>query len=59
MERVIRKRIRHTAEGLDLAADINIVVSVNHGGEGDDAPQQDEQREQTTRPQSPDEGSTA
>lgn len=57
MQRVIRKRIRHRAEGVDLAADINVVVSVNTGD--DDEPRQhDGDREQDPDTQSTDEGST-
>jgi hypothetical protein len=31
MRRVIRRRIRHTEEGLDLAVDFNADVSINVG----------------------------
>jgi hypothetical protein len=31
MRRVIRKRIRRSEAGIDLAADVNAVIVVNHG----------------------------
>jgi hypothetical protein len=36
MRKVIRRRIRRRAEGLDLAVDVNAVIAVNRDG-GDDA----------------------
>jgi hypothetical protein len=32
MRKVIRKQVRHTGEGIDLAADLNAAISVNRGG---------------------------
>jgi hypothetical protein len=34
MKKVIRKTIRRKRDGLDLAADVNAVIAVNHGEEG-------------------------
>jgi hypothetical protein len=30
-KRVIRKRIRHRSGGLDINADLNAVIAINHG----------------------------
>jgi hypothetical protein len=34
MRRVIRQRVRRRTGGIDLAVDVNAVVSVNHGSSG-------------------------
>jgi hypothetical protein len=34
MRRVIRRRVRRRSGGIDLAVDVNAVVSVNHGTSG-------------------------
>jgi hypothetical protein len=34
MRRVIRRRVRRRSGGIDLAVDVNAVVSVNHGPSG-------------------------
>jgi 2-polyprenyl-6-methoxyphenol hydroxylase-like FAD-dependent oxidoreductase len=39
MRRVISKRIRRRAKGLDLAADINAVIAVNDGRENQTVPE--------------------
>lgn len=32
MRRVIRKRIRHTENGIEVAADVNAEIAINVGG---------------------------
>lgn len=34
MRKVIKKRLRHEAEGLNVAADIDAVIAVDHGEGG-------------------------
>jgi hypothetical protein len=36
MRKVIRRQIAHRGEGLDLAADVNAVIAINHGAGADE-----------------------
>lgn len=59
MRRVISKRIRHKADGLDLAADLNVHIEANVGRKTAPAPPrsrtpQDERPESDDPPRVPD-----
>jgi hypothetical protein len=42
MRRVIRRRIRHTEDGLDVAVDFNADVAINVGGREEEPPPEDD-----------------
>jgi hypothetical protein len=58
MRRVIRKRIRHKAEGVDLALDLNADVAVNTGGSPAPQQQRDRGRREEDSPEKPGERET-